>query len=319
MPKKKLAIKAGLSKPSDPTVLSSLKRNNKQDNTKTKVKKHTSNVLLLSSKSLATLFKNWLPFSVISAIYFFLTLLFVRGFSSTINVTQLKDTYFGAHKPSVVSASMSVFVNLLSNSSSSPSGSSNPSSSDVYQTILFVVFSLVFIWMLREAAKTNKITVRESLYKSQFALIPFLIVSFIIILETIPMFIGFYLYSTVFSGGIAVETYEKIIWLMVCFGFILLSLYLLISSIFAIFVVTLPDTRPMQALRTAWRLVKGRRVSVLGKILFLPIGLLVMIGIASIVFVLLLPQIADFVFFALGVISLPVVLSYLYNLYRELI
>jgi len=295
-------------------------KSSRESNVVSKSSVFLPNVFRLSLNSQKVIYKNWKPFTIISGLYFFLTLLFVRGFSSTVNVQQLKNYYFsGAHKPSVLSSSLSVMLNLIDNNSSASVTSTTSSSNSIYQSILFVVFSLVFIWMIRETVKNNRVTTKNSLYKSQSSLIPFLIVLFYLILESIPLIIGIFLYGTVFGSGIAVHAGEKVVWFIVCVAFILLSLYLLSSSLFAIFIVTLPETRPIQALRSAWRLVKGRRILILRKILFLPIALIIAIGVISIVFVLLIPQIADFVFFALGVISLPVVLSYLYTLYREVI
>jgi hypothetical protein len=281
-------------------------------NTKTVEKKKLSNVLRLSEKSLLIIVKNWQLFSIIVAIYFFLTLLFVRGFSSTANVVQLKNTYLG--KNSAFHADLSVFGNLVGSSLSSSNGSDS-----IYQSLLFIIFTLVFIWVLRELWKKQKITVRDSFYKSQYAILPLIIVILFLILELIPMLLGLFLYGTIFNNGIAVNIFEKIIWFLVSFAFVGLSLFFLVSSIFAIYIVTLPDVRPMQALRSAWRLVKGRRLTVLRKVLFLPIGLALSVGLISLVFIALVPQVADYVLFVLGSIFILIAHSYLYNLYRELI
>jgi hypothetical protein len=283
-----------------------------------------SNVLKLSTKSLRVLTSRWLPFTIVIVIYLFFTLLLVKGFSTNINTQQLKINSFGAssHKASILSSSWTAFSGLISNNPANATSSTSnvsPGVSDIFQTLLFIVFSLIFIWMIREVVKNNRITIRDSFYKSQNALIPFLIVCFYIVLETLPLILGLYLYTQVFNNGLATHSYEKVVWFLICLGFVCLSIYLLVSSIFAIFIVTLPETRPFQALRSSWRLSKGRRVTIIRKFMFLPIAMFISVGIISVIFLVLIPGIADWVYFLLGIIALPVVLSYLYNLYRELI
>ena len=56
----------------------------------------------------------------------------------------------------------------------------------------------------------------------------------------------------------------------------LLSLYMICSSLFALYIVTLPNVTPMKALRSARQLVLHRRFLVLRKILFMPLALLVL-------------------------------------------
>ncbi len=295
-------------------IVPKIKKTQKDEPKKVEVVK-VSNVLKLSSKSIMTIYNNWKVFTLISALYFFLTLLFVRGFSSTVNVLQVKNNYLGSgHGKSVIGSDLSVFGNVISSSFTGASGNGN-----LFQTLLVIFFSLVFIWMFREILNGKNVTFRGSLYNSQYPLTQFLVIIFFLTLELLPLTLGLFLYATVYGAGIAVNLAEQIGWFVIVFLFVATSFYFLVFSVFAIYIATLPGVRPIQALRSAWRLVKGRRLSVLRKILFLPIGLFIAISLISLIFIALIPQIADFVFFALSVISLSVFHSYLYNLYRELI
>ena len=91
------------------------------------------------------------------------------------------------------------------------------------------------------------------------------------------------------------------------------------STIYAIYIVTLPNIRPLQALKSSKKLIKGRRLLVLRKLLFLPLILVVGITVISIIVIAIIPQLAEFVFIALSTVSVLIAHSYLYNLYRELI
>lgn len=91
------------------------------------------------------------------------------------------------------------------------------------------------------------------------------------------------------------------------------------SSIFALYVVTLPEMTPIRALRSAKGLVQFRRWTVMRKILFLPfiicvVGIIIMLPV-----ILLLTPAAEVIFLLLTALVLPVIHSYVYSLYRELL
>ncbi len=273
------------------------------------------NVLKLSFKSIDVIIKNWKLFSVVLAIYFLLTMLFVRGFKSTINVVNFKNNYVGNNiKPSALGADLSAFGNVVGSSFSN-----NAATGGLFQTLFFVIFSLIFIWMIREIIKKNKITIRDSFYKSQYPFIQFFIILFFLAAELVPALFGAILYATIFNNGIAGSTVEKVLWILVVLLFVIVSIYLVVSSIFALYIVTVPDVKPFEAIRSSWKMVKGRRMVVLRKVLFMPIALLLLISILSILFVAVIPRVSDFIFFALSIIGLLIGQSYMYNLYRELL
>jgi hypothetical protein len=91
------------------------------------------------------------------------------------------------------------------------------------------------------------------------------------------------------------------------------------SSIFALYIVTLPDVTPMQALRSARELVRYRRWSIARKVLFLPVSLLVIAAVIMVPVILLVTPASEWVFFILSMLSIAVIHSYMYSLYRELL
>jgi hypothetical protein len=97
------------------------------------------------------------------------------------------------------------------------------------------------------------------------------------------------------------------------------SFYMISSSIFAIYIVSLPDTEPRAALRSAKKLVRGRRWEVIPKILFLPLFVLVVMGIIVIPLIVWAAFLVAPVFYALSMLTVLFVHTYLYCLYRRLI
>jgi hypothetical protein len=99
----------------------------------------------------------------------------------------------------------------------------------------------------------------------------------------------------------------------------LLSLYMVTSSVFALYIVTLPNMTPMRALRSARGLVLGRRWTVLRKLLFLPIALFLLGALIMLPLIWFWAPAATWVFFALSMACLAALHSYMYALYRSLL
>jgi sterol desaturase/sphingolipid hydroxylase (fatty acid hydroxylase superfamily) len=138
-------------------------------------------------------------------------------------------------------------------------------------------------------------------------------------LQLIPLIIGSTLYSLVIGNAIAVTLVEKLFWLVIFIALACLSLYFLSSSILAVYIVTLPEMPPLKALRSARELVKGRRLQVIRKVLWLPILLLLASSLIMLPIILWLTALAQVVFFILSMLVLIVVHTYMYSLYRELL
>ncbi len=272
----------------------------------------------LFAASTRLVIKNWKLFGGITVIYLVLTILLVKGFGVTTNIAQLKDNVSGAFHGNAaeLATGLGIFSVLLSNVGSAPSDVAS-----TYQTMLLIIISLVLIWALRHtlATKSQKVRVRDAYYKGMTPLVPFLIVLLIIGVQLMPLVMASFLYSAVIDVGLAVTIIEKALWVVFMLLLSLLSLYMLTSSIFALYIVTLPNITPMQALRTARDLVRHRRLIVMRKILFLPLALLVLAALIIIPFIIVSPNFAEWLFFVLSMFTLAIAHSYIYHLYRELL
>ncbi len=255
-------------------------------------------------------------FIYIVLIYGLLTVLFVRGLGSSLNIAALKSNFQELFQGSwgQLSTGFTLFGLLLG----SIGGGTGPTAS-LYQSILIVIFSLVFIWSLRQVQAGHQIGLRDVFYKSMYPLIQFLLVLVVIALQLVPLLIGSALYTLVINNGIAVSGVERFVWALLFFMMALLSLYMLCSSLFALYIVTLPNMTPMKSLRSARELVRYRRWTILRKIIYLPVALLILGALVVIPVILIWAPAAQWVFFVGTMASLAIVHSYLYNLYRELL
>lgn len=275
---------------------------------------------LIFMKSFYQIKHDWVLFGGIVLIYGILNLILVRGLSGSSDLSQIKSTLdqglhgFGG-KLASTAASFSYLV--------ASSGSSNAADSGTYQTILLVVCSLAFIWTLRQATagniQPNKLRIRDSFYQGMYPLIPFLLIVLLLLVQLLPLAITGGLYSLVNTDGIAINWLEKLPFLILFIAGGLWTLRMLTASIFALYIVTLPNMTPMRAYRSARDLVRGRRLYLWRKLIFLPVALLLIAVIIMFPLILWLTPLAEWAFFVLSMLALPFIHGYLYNLYREMI
>ncbi|HSW66096.1 MAG TPA: hypothetical protein VLI54_03085 [Bacillota bacterium] len=262
------------------------------------------------------LFKHWRVFLGMVLIYGVLNLVLVRGFSGSANLTDIKNTLDGALKGDWSQAASGglLFVYLLGSA-----GNSASATAGAYQLILTLITSVAFIWTLREVYQDNKVRVRDGFYVGVFPMVPFMVVLVTIGLQLLPAAAGIYAYGLVTSNGVAASGLEQVLWAVAMAVLILLSLYMICSSLFALYIVCLPGMTPLHALRSARKLVAARRWMVMRKIIFLPVALVVISGIVTIPFILYATPAAPWVIFGLTMLLLPLIHSYLYRLYRALL
>lgn len=271
---------------------------------------------LLFKASLKHLWAYRKPFVGITLIYLGLTILLVKGLSSSGEIPAIKEGFEDVLRGTTgqIATGVAVFGFLI--------GSASGVSSEVagtYQSMLLIIVSLALIWALRQTHAGTKVGVRESFYRGMYPLVPFLAVLLVIGLQSIPLALGSWLFSVTITAGLAVTGVEQFLWISLCLLLALLTIYMVSSSVFALYVATLPDMTPMKALRSTRELVRYRRWTVLRKVLFLPLVVLVLGALVVIPVVLLIAPLAEWVFFVLTMAALAITHSYLYSLYRELL
>ena len=267
----------------------------------------------ITKQAWRTILAHWKVFVGITLVFGVLNIILVRGFSSGLDINSVKDLLTLGHLGHFAT-NLTVFALLVTSANSGASATAG-----VYQGVLILVISLAIIWTLRQMLAGNKVRVRDGFYRGMAPLIPFLLVLLVIGLQLIPLLIGSSLYSTVINDGIAVYAVEKLFWGLLFFLLALLSLYMVCSSVFALYIVTLPDMTPMKALRSARELVRLRRWTILRKVLFLPVVLLVVAAIIMLPVIAFASVLATWLFFGLSMFVIVAVHAYLYTLYRELL
>jgi len=247
----------------------------------------------------------------ITLLYGLLNLVLVQALTIGTSVSSLESQLNHLGK---FSSSLVVFVDFVGTV-----GNGSGDASTAYHLFLLLVGSMAVIWALRQIVAGSRITVRDAYYRGMYPLVPFVLVLCVVGLQLLPLLIGGTLYSAMITNGIAINFIEKLI-SAVIFGLLALtSFYMLSSSLFALYIVTLPDMTPLKALRSARELVRHRRWLTLRKVLFLPVLLFLVGAVIMLPVIVLLAPLATWLFFALTVFALPTVHAYMYTLYRELL
>lgn len=245
-----------------------------------------------------------------------MSLVFVTGLGSSFDFVQTKQDVeeFLGGEANQATTTIALFGYLV--------GSAGAQAGEVagtYQLFLTLISSLAIIWAVRQVMAGEKVTAKDSYYRGLYPLIPLLLVLFVIGLQLLPALIGTTLYSIVLNNALAVTAIEKGIWLLLFILFWLLSLYMIVSSIFALYIVTLPEMTPLRALRSARGLVLHRRLHVGLRIIALPLVLLVVAMILLAPVILFVPVLAMVLFLIFSSFGLCLAHTYMYSLYREML
>lgn len=268
----------------------------------------------LVAKVFQILRHNWKTLGGIVLVYLILNIVFASGISNVSSAFDSIKTNLNTNSGNSLAHAAGGFASLVGSS-----GSSGSATGSTFQSILFVIESLVIIWALRHILSGQVVSVKQAYYKSMAPLVPFLLVIAVIIIQLLPVTIGATVLAaiatSIFTGSSAATIVSAVAFIALAAW----SIYMVSASIFALYIVTLPDMQPRQALRSAKDLVRFRRLIVIRKVLFLPLFILVAMGIIIVPLIIYASFIVPAVFYGLSMAAILFVHTYLYSLYRGLI
>lgn len=270
------------------------------------------NVFRIFTASLKIIRSNWKLLLGIALIYLLLNLLLVQGLSAVANLQDNKDSLDAFGKS--VGNGITLYTYLIGST-----GTNIAPTAGAYQFLLALVMTLAIIWALRQAFAKRDVGVKDAFYLGMYPLVPFFLVLLTVLMHLLPFALGAALYGIISANGIATTFLEQTLFLLVFLGLCFLSLYLMCSSIFALYIVTLPEMTPMGALRSARDLVAWRRWTIMRKVVFLPFLLLVIGAIIMVPILMFATVLAPWVFAAVAVLLVVLGHSYMYTLYRALL
>jgi hypothetical protein len=270
----------------------------------------------LTTTAWQTLWTQRRLFVEISLVYGVLNFILGRGFNTGVSITGLKLAYnqsVGGH-PNPIASGIGTFGRLLGSSDRTATQASGP-----YQLFLLLMVSLAIIWVLRQVLAGVTVNLRDAYYRSMTPLVPFILVVLTIIVQLIPFSLGATLYSLILNNGIATVLSEHILFGGLFALLVIWTLYMLSSSLFALYIVTLPDMTPLKALHSAQEIVRHRRWVVLRKILWMPFVLFGLVALIMVPVIIIFAPAAQWIYLLLGMFVPAAAHAYMYTLYRELL
>lgn len=139
----------------------------------------------------------------------------------------------------------------------------------VFMIILFLAMWLVTIFLLRHFLAGEKLKLRDALYNALSPLVSTLIIFAVIFIQALPLMLVIITYSAAIVTGFLDTPFYALVYFCFAALMLLLSGYLLSSSIMALVAVTSPGLYPMTALFAASDLMAGRRVKFVLRLLYL--------------------------------------------------
>ena len=226
--------------------------------------------------TLKIIFKNWKIFLGLIVIIFILNIVLVglmneatyRQFQEILDQTNVELA--GGKISNVLKATL-MFISTVT--TGGLSGDSSESAT-VFAILIFLMTWLCTIYVLRHRLAGHDIKLRDALYNSTSPLISTLLVFLIILFQCIPLFIVLVVYATAVATDFLATPFYALVFFIFAAAMILLSGYLLSSSIIALVAVSAPGLYPLQAVNTASDLMAGRRVRFIIRLIFLFFSLL---------------------------------------------
>jgi hypothetical protein len=204
-------------------------------------------------------------------------------------------------------------------------------SQQIFSYIIVLMAWLTTVWLLRNILAGNKIKLRDGIYSSGSPILPTFLVSLILIIQLLPIALVAVGYSAAAVTGLLDGGVEAMLFWFAAALLIVVSLYFITSTVFALIIITLPGMYPFKAIKIAGDLVLGRRFKILMRFLW-------MILVTAIIWALIMipmvifdgwlkntwPQIiwlpvVPIVLLVLSSITIIWVSSYIYLLYRRIV
>lgn len=214
------------------------------------------------------IFKNWRLFLPLIILIVILNILLV-GLMSEATYTQFQDTLDesldGANIGQVARAGLLLISTVTT-------GGLTQGASEVQQVfgvLLFVVLWLTTIYILRHRLAGHKLKLRDALYNALTPFLSTLVIALTILVELIPVAVVVITYSAAVSTNFLDTPFYALVFFIFAALLIILSIYLVSSTLIALIAVSAPGLYPIMAIRTANDLVASRRIRWITRVLFL--------------------------------------------------
>ena len=208
-------------------------------------------------------------------------------------------------------------------------GAQNTTLSEIQITFTIATYLfawLVAIWLLRHLLAGTSVKLRDGLYNAGAPVLSTLTIGVVVLLQLVPLAVIMALFSLMSVNGTLNGVLLVPIAIILLIASIVISLYWLVGTFFAAVIVTIQGTYPVAALRSSKRLMKGLRLRILLRLVWLAIVCALtfvvsitpfiifdhLLGLTESLLVIAAIQFASFAVFTYAV-------AYIYLLYRKIV
>ena len=201
----------------------------------------------------------------------------------------------------------------------------------IYIVLVGLLIWLTTVWLLRNLLAGHKVKLRDGLYSAGSPIIATLLVSVVLVVQLIPAALAVIGYSAASSTGLLASGVAAMLFWFAAILLVVVSMYWITSTFFALIIVTLPGMYPLRALKTAGDMVIGRRLRILLRILWMFAAVILSSAVILIPTILITAGLTN-LWPAIGAVPIvPTVLmlvsvcafiwstSYIYLLYRKVV
>ena len=149
------------------------------------------------------------------------------------------------------------------------------SSAVVFNIIILLIIWLTTIFLLRHLLAGHKVKLRDGLYNAMTPLISTFIVLAVALVQCIPIFLLIVATSAAIQTDFLATPFYSLVFFVFAALMILLSAYLLSSTLIALVAVSAPGLYPMRALAAASELMMGRRIKFILRLIALIIVMVI--------------------------------------------
>ena len=223
------------------------------------------------------IFKNWKLFLPLLILVVLLSVLFV-GLMSEDTYRQFQDVLDETTKQmnlgDIGNFAKSGLLLISTVTTGGLSGQSSESAT-VFAVIIFLIIWLTTVFILRHRLAEHKLKLRDALYNAMTPLLSTFVVFIIAVIQCVPLFILIIVLSAALQTGFLDTPFYALVFFIFAALMIILSTYLLSSSLMALVAVTAPGMYPMRALHASSDLMAGRRIRFILRLVALILALAV--------------------------------------------
>lgn len=228
--------------------------------------------------SFGMIFKNWKLFLPLLVLAVVLNVLFV-GIMNEASYVQYQDMLdetsaqvAGGDIGNVAKAGLLLISTVTTGGLSGESSEA----AMVFGVVILIIMWLTTIFFLRHIMAKKKVKFRDGLYNAMTPLVSTFVVLVVALIQCIPIFVLIIAYSAAVQTEFLATPFYALVFFIFAALMILISGYLLSSSVMALVAVSAPGLYPMKALNAASELMMGRRVKFILRLVALILVLAVM-------------------------------------------